>query len=507
MVFLGCYLTYSIGLYLLSGGGEDVLLISQIISANRQFVPRLSAEIVGLGQTESGSLYAISLSNNTIKIIDAADFDLVSEISGVQSIISRLQYSSHSAISRSPCVAISHPSRQHLYIGGGQSSPGTLQAYDFLADQQSLSIDVAPVTRTKSTGTEKRKVFEPTVMFASFTNDGSWLATVDEWLDHYANDENDISETFLRFWTWTGKQWSVATKIENPHGIHRRVLGFTSPGRGSTTQEFASLGTDGTVKIWRPLVRKSGLLSETIWSLFRTIGSGMSTLPSSGALSYSADGSVLAAAIERNIFIIDASTGQVIKYLHVGQPISKLEVLDRFVLCLHDGSSVFSGWDITTGEAIFSERLPNRRIFSIAVNHSVSTFALSSSSASAKTTVNISRIVAKKRTDNLRLSVNSAVVALLGAESPHFSGFIYIDEHGQIGCISCQQSVTPSADQKLNAVVSHVIPAFTLGQSSGLPINISRQATDNSVKILHKIVELDEELDAVEMYEKIVQSI
>ena len=467
-------------------------------------MPRLGAELVGLSQTNSGSLFSVSLCNNVIKIIDAADLELVSEISGIQSISPPITSSSSPY---TPPVALLQPHREQLYINGTNLSRGTLQGYDIWQDQQTQRIDVARITRTKLVGSENRPVFEPTVNFASFTSDGSWLATIDEWDNHYALDEDDPSEIFLKFWTWRGKEWHVVTKIESPHGIRCHVLGLASPKYGSSTkQEFASLGADGSVKIWRHLKSSSGKSSETFWSLYRTIGSNHSTLHLNGALTYSADGSVLLVGVGREIFVVSTPTGDIVKCLHVGNSVSQLQIIGRYVLCLHDRSSLFSGWDIATGRVVFSERL-DRRYSTIAVNDSLQTFAISNAVLSAKSTIVISRILSNMKVDVARISFDSHVTALLGADFTDFSGYIYIDRSGQIGCITLQKSKPTSiTGDTLNPAAS-IIPAAVRRMSAENKPVFYGHTNEISMQALQNILEVDEEIDVTQIYEAIIENL
>lgn len=478
-------------------------MISQINTGHRQFVPRLGAELLGLDQTTSGSLYSVSLSNNIIKIIDAADLELVSEISGIQSISPSVTSSTRLY---TPPVALLQPHQEQLYINGSNLSRGTLQGYDIWQDQQTQRIDVARITRTKLVGSENRPVFEPTVNFASFTSDGSWLATIDEWDNHYAVDEHDPLEIFLKFWTWRGNEWHVITKIESPHGIRCHLLGLASPTNiGSAKPEFASLGADGSVKIWRALKSSSAHSSETLWSLYRTIGSNQSSLQPNGALAYSPDGSVLLVGVGGEIFVVSIPTIAIVKCLHVGNSVSQLQIIGRYVLCLHDRSSLFSGWDIATGRVVFSERL-DRQYSMIAVNDSLQTFAISNAVISAKSTIVISRIISDMKVDVARISLDSHVTALLGADFTDFSGYIYVDRSGQINCISPRKSRPLSiTGDTLNP--ASFIPATVRRMSAEKKPISNGQTNEISTQAFQSIFEVDEGIDVAQMYEAIIEKL
>lgn len=443
----------------------------------------------------------MSLYNNNIKIIDAADLQLISEVSGIQSIASPVKTQNDG--SYIPPVALLQPIREHLYINGASLSRGTLQGYDIWQDRQALRIDVGRVTRTKSAGIEQRPVFEPTVKFAAFTNDGSWLATIDEWENHYALDEGDPAEIFLKFWAWRGQQWDIVTKVESPHGIRCRLLGLASPNIGSTVQEFASLGADGSIKIWRTHSMRSGHSTETLWSLHRTIGFSISFLQSEGALVYSADGSVIVTGIGGDIFVVSLPDGEVVKCLHIGNAISKLEVLGRYILCLQESSSLFSGWDIVTGQCVFSERLDGP-YSTIAINHSLSTFALSTAGPSTKSSIVISRMHSNTKIDEARISLDSVVTTVLGADYTDFSGFIYVDESGQIGCLSLQKPMKTSPIQILPHSTGCVIPASVRQEKKSLSLAPTNEISTHTIQ---NILEMDGDMDVVQLYEAIVQSL
>src|SRR5579859_1406730 len=252
-------------------------MISQITSGQRQFIPRLEGDIIGINQTVSGSQYSVSLANNTIKIIGAGDLETVSEISGVISPSSNITQSFSKSSIPPSSIAILQPHRPNLYINGPTASPSscTLQSYNLNTDRQSLRFETSRTSRTKWTGKEKRPVIEPRMTCAAFTGDGEWLATVEEWEDKYTLDDTVSFEIFLKVWQWTGKGWELVAKIENPHGIDGHVLDITSPNTTTTKssdKEFVTLGSEGSLKVWRAYRSLHGNVSETIWSLYRTIG-------------------------------------------------------------------------------------------------------------------------------------------------------------------------------------------------------------------------------------------
>jgi len=499
------------------------MVITQITSGAKQFVPRLGGDVIGINQTPSGSQYSISLSNNTIKIISAGDLDSVCEISGI---ISPSSLTASKPVLARSTVALLQPHHSNLYINGPVSSPSssTLQCYDLLTDRQSLRFETSLTSRTKWTGKEKRPVLEPQMTCAQFTADGDWLATVEEWEDKYALDEVSSYEVFLKIWRWREKGWDLVAKIENPHGIDGHVLGISSPATGGAlkapdnNREFATLGSEGSIKIWRAYKNSHGNVSETIWSLYRTIGSSTSTTQTHGAIIYSPDNSVLIAGVGGYIHLIDANSGHLVKSLHLGHSINKLDILGRHLISLHDNMSIFSGWDLSSGQIVFSERL-DRPHSSIAVNPLTSTMAIASASEKGKSTITISSMTLKGKVNKTKISVDSAVSHLLSTTSidmDGLAGFLFVDNAGQVGHITNLRASQGSAPLRPVATdYSVVVPGskFISGHVTRTDGDARKrkrmQTTMPGVtmrdKDISQILQM-EGLDIMQMYETILQN-
>lgn len=490
-------------------------MISQLSSGHRQFIPRLGGEIIGISQSKSGSFYSLLLSTNNIKIINVATLELVSEVSGIL-YSPPVKKQEDDPVPRFPSVALIRPHHEHLYISGTDSSSAMLQAYNLRLDQQVLRFDVGRLSRVKQTGTRQRPVAEPKVMFAAFTSDGSWLATIDKWTDPYALDEISSPEVMLKFWGWNGKNWDVVTKIESPHGLCD-ALGLASPQHVSVKQEFATLGADGKLKFWIPIKRPSS--SDVVWSLDRIVGSNSPTLHLEGALVYSNDGSILAAAIGNEIHIIDMTNDHVIKSLYIDLRVSRMEILGRHLLCLHEKSSIFSGRDIATGEVLFTERL-DRPFAAMAVDHVTSTFALATASfptgisknkpsKPAKSTIVVSRIVSENKVDEAHIYLNSVVVTLLGAVPPELvSGFIFIDASGEIGFIGQNHTTIKPSDGQTRSIADSFPTSITQGgERKVTEMKHQPTLTYASLGEIHTMFEASRESDLTHIYETIVQNL
>jgi hypothetical protein len=446
------------------------------------------------------------LSNNTIKIVDAADLELVSEIAGMQS----LTTSPEPGLSKTgklrfvipSSAAAIQPRRGHLYTTGPGLSTGTLQGYEIGLDHQVVRLDIGTLSRLKSVGTDRKKVFEPKIVFIAFAADASWLATVDEWEDKYTASGETVKEIALKFWEWKSKQWIIVGRIESPHTINADVIGLASPTLDSTPHEFSTLGSDGSIKIWRPFKRVTRDSESSVWSLHQVIGPSTSRQQIRGALKYSEDDSLLIGALDSTIYGIDVSTGQIVICLQVGHSISQMEILGRYVLCTHPERGLFSGWDITTKQMVFTERV-DRIHFTIAVNRSSNTFALASVDSSAASAITISRITHSGKIDKAKFSLENIAFVVLGIDLPTFSGFIFLDELSQIGYIGCQEPQALIVPEEVKAT-RFSLPRLGPPEKGGAS-NIPDQSKNISSKSLHSIAHMDENLDIIDMYEKMIQ--
>ena len=72
------------GVYLLSGGLESVLVIWQISTRFKQFLPHLPAPITSVSVSPSGTLYALGHLDNAVRIISGAGLGIKCVVQGLQ---------------------------------------------------------------------------------------------------------------------------------------------------------------------------------------------------------------------------------------------------------------------------------------------------------------------------------------------------------------------------------------------------------------------------------------
>jgi NET1-associated nuclear protein 1 (U3 small nucleolar RNA-associated protein 17) len=435
------------GNYLISGGEETVMVIWQLSTGKQQFLPHLTAAIENIVLSPTGTSYAVSLANNSVVVLSTTELDAKTNIIGIQSRRIDLEQMppestngsyTYQRFAQVPMVVDPrNPMRVLFTAPSSQPHSQVLRA----PEPYLQTIDIATqravggqaLTRNNATdlnmGPDGRKILEPNVEFLQISEDGQWLATVDEWTPPHDDfeyvDEGNAKfkeeertyrrEFHLKLWKRDDKnlQWVLESRIDAPHfftavGAHARVLDLVSDPSGAG---FATVGEDGFVRIWRPKtrgydgvvvrgVRENG---QVTWALEREVAlsssldllepghSGETSLaPQVARLGFSSDGSTLAVGVSWAsevdsgvIHIIDAATG-IIRRSITELDVTKLAclgILGRHLIVV--GESIIV-WDLVVDELVKStvrrsagidqwKRIPLLRL---AINETDRTFAV-----------------------------------------------------------------------------------------------------------------------------------
>lgn len=339
------------GNYLISGGRETVLVLWQLATGKKQFLPHLTAEIERLTVSPTGASYGIQLADNSVMILSTTELKPIANFAGLQAQSSisteknnAIPLDSEKSIFR-PAAAALHPlSPDQLLLSVPSSSNETsqassaaprpfLQTYDISSDRH---ISRQALTRNNVTdfnkGPEGNKIKVPDVSFLQIGHDGQWLATAEQWYPPYqdvehlaadkpANDEERLfrREVYLKIWRWDEERnlWALETRIDSPHQLNEdaqpgRVLSLVAD---PVESGFATVGEDSCVRIWKPktrlrngiVVRGSKAEGLVDWSCRHAIPLDRSVElaevpdqprllppPKGAALAYSEDGSTLA---------------------------------------------------------------------------------------------------------------------------------------------------------------------------------------------------------------------
>ena len=274
------------GAYLFSGGLESVLVLWQIRSQHKEFLPRLGAPILKLSLAPSTNNrvpeVAATLSDGTVLFISTQNMAIRRSISSVKSgmllphredsdcdiLLDAMRAAEDAASART--IPYSYP----LAVRPGTSTivfpsahPSALQVYDVVTQSYLLELEVAPSNRVA-----KRKgqdILEPTrIEFVALSPSGEWMATYDSWqTDEFA------CVACLKLWRkvehetkyvrrFTGSvsylrpalSYTLHTKIDSPH-VGRVVSLAFSPAKDRNY--LMTAGEEGQIKLWSLLADKA----------------------------------------------------------------------------------------------------------------------------------------------------------------------------------------------------------------------------------------------------------
>ena len=396
-----------LGNYVISGGLENTLVLWQLETGQKQFLPHLGSPVESIVVSPTGSSYSVRLADNSAMILSTSELKPTFSTTGIQ-IPSKLTSPKPTGVGlparpsvsvpegtttvRIPaCTSSGHlllavpPSVSSRQIAHTARNASYLQTFDVGGCSQ---ISRQALTRTKITtlnmGPESNIIEEPSVTHIQLSHDGQWFATVDVWmppkrdLARFAFDQERVieeqifrQEIYLKFWLWNddSKVWELVSRIDNPHASQNgnsyergRVLELVS---NPIAVGFATVGQDGIVKSWRPAIRRRhglevrGKDGSNLKSWYCKHAIHLeSTLPQDirGAkLSYSQDGSVLAVGLQSisqsPIYFLDTNSGS-IRSVQTGLysgPLLGLGIINKYLITLSDDLCV---WDLVIDERV-----------------------------------------------------------------------------------------------------------------------------------------------------------
>ncbi|KAL1739499.1 WD40-repeat-containing domain protein [Schizophyllum fasciatum] len=290
------------GAYLLSGGEEAVLVVWQLRTGRKEFVPRVGAPIrtVSLSKPVNGDPeYLLGLADATYTFINADSLK-----------VSR----SYSRIKLDPAASLAMPSQSSAPLAVHNqtatlilpsSHPSSLQVYSPSASQLVSELEVSPsnrVSRRDDVPLEPARVEKAVVSLS-----GDWMATVDS----RAGDDTVRGEVYLKMWAWDRKSssWALNTRIDRPHGQGRVIDVRFSPSINlEQPLQLVTTGEDGFIKLWRVRSVKGKDGSREDYWVLRSSFRFRTEMPSKA--SWSPDGSLLAVATSSSVAVYDPNTTQ-----------------------------------------------------------------------------------------------------------------------------------------------------------------------------------------------------
>jgi NET1-associated nuclear protein 1 (U3 small nucleolar RNA-associated protein 17) len=283
------------GAYLLSGGEEAVLVIWQLHSGKKEFVPRVGSPIKSVVISRSFAAeeeYLLGLADASFAFVSSATLKLSRVFSRIKldSVTSSAWASSSSA---TPLAVHSLSSTLVL----PSSHPSSLQTYSPSSSMLVAELEVSPSNRVSR---QEEKMLEPSRVERVVTSpSGEWMATI----DRREGDESFRGEIYLKIWWWDKKSafWILNTRVDRPHGLNKVTSISFSP---SDDIQLVTTGEDRNVKTWRirSTKDKKGNV-EVSWTSRSSFGFRLE-MPRDSA--WSPDGSLLAVALDASVALYDS---------------------------------------------------------------------------------------------------------------------------------------------------------------------------------------------------------
>ncbi|KAK5667411.1 NET1-associated nuclear protein 1 [Batrachochytrium dendrobatidis] len=328
------------GTVLISGGDEAVLVLWQLETGNKQFLPRMGSEILSIGISSDQMLYAIGHRNNCVKIVSASDMSTKQAISGVRSANINLKMYPMTA------GLVVDPRSSSIVLNG---SPGSIQFYNASLEQSTAEVDVSP--RNRITRIEDREILRPHVHHVQFSDDGEWMATVD-----FRDDRVFATETYLRFWRYNldSREFVANTRVDSPHDRIVTSLRFQPRVFGQPLLAVTA-GEDKLFKIWE-FVEPTNDQETPTW-ICRSTGFYKSFVPQE--IAFSEDGCVMAVAFGSIVTLWDpfTSTHQMsLAYPPAFETVTKLSFVKGHPILVAATQSCMHVWNVATTTVLWSLR-------------------------------------------------------------------------------------------------------------------------------------------------------
>ena len=506
----------STGNYILSGGNEPVMVLWQLDTGKKQFLPHLPSAICSIAVSPTGNLYVIKLANNSTVVLSARELKPCATITGLQlcpdmnrpattAAVLHPQYPDQLLIAV-PTFCETSKRRRNL------ANASVIQTYDIRTNSH---VSRQAVARTDATtvrvSPEGHEIKTPDIKYLDICEDGKWMATVDAWskspLDFSGKARADDYEVFLKFWRWNRNSslWELVTRVDSPHFLDSSTAPVLGMACRPYTHEFVTIGADAKLRFWCPAVRqRSGLdkgraaenqpetwKCRNVIDLQGRVGSNRSILLKAACIAFSEDGSVLAiclpsqsAAKPGTTLLVDAQNAA-IHYnragIHSGDPCAAQFIESDLVVASDRSVSV---WD-TVNDLVRVIGIPDLDTTAsrlLAVNSRTRTFAVATQchpGSAARPHVQVYDVAGLKLLSESDLG--ACPLALLS--DPRSGGYIVIDAASKL--------------RRLGGLdkVSHTIQSRSLPASlhTGLADHLSTRAHGNKHKSLPQLPAVDVE--------------
>jgi len=301
-------LSYSTdGSLLLSGGNEGVLVLWQLATGAKDFLPRLGAPLTTIAVSPQSVLFAVACADNSLRLIDAATLDERWRAQG----LAFAHTARESAAGAADNVFVVEPRAGAIVLNGTPGS-AALQFFDAAAERHVLELQVEQrntVSRSQDADTASCRVEQ-----VCFSACGARMATFDTNRPRKGEKQPAVASSSLKFWAYSGADncFVLQAVVESPHQDVVSSLAYHP-----RLDLVVSGSHDGTFKVWQraapnqQVARGGGAVPDehdaaatgAAWSC-RSVGA-YRDLPVR-SVAFSDDGSLLAAACGHVVTLWDA---------------------------------------------------------------------------------------------------------------------------------------------------------------------------------------------------------
>jgi WD40 repeat protein len=330
------------GRFMFSGGDEGVLVVWQLATGIKNFVPRLGEAITFVSSSTVEARLAVTTADNSVRIINTASLKTDWEMKALYIPVifdtkraKSAKREKSSSKSSTQVATQSDPYYQCSIQVEGRSGciacngyPGQLQIFDLATQTFRTVHEIMQYSRvSKKEAYSQMRVPSTTHYHFLDTPLGSLMVTLD-----VRRGEDSEAEGSLKFWKWNaqGSRYQLSAQVDRPHGSSRVTSVVFAPSSTQTLQRLqqpqgiapssssssftcscATAAVDGGIKIWVGQSHPSkasdrsgsaGSATDMHWTCsfsFKHRGY------LAGAMSFSFDGSLLAVAHENVVTLWD----------------------------------------------------------------------------------------------------------------------------------------------------------------------------------------------------------
>ena len=310
------------GLYLLSGGSEAVLVLWQLETSKKTFLPRLGAPLKELSTNNDSSKYAVRTEANVVIAIDAPSLHIDFKLNGMA--FKTFPGSGHAH------GLIVDPKSGNMVIPRG----GFVHFYSVEDRRTSQTVDICKRNYVSPTEKESMKVAVVEAVAVS----SSWLATV----------ERRNSEVTLKFWARErNSNFDLVSVFTRAHLGRVNAMNFHPCGNSLVTG-----AEDGQFKLWELKSLRSGWFCRSV--AFHKM------LPVKDC-KFSHDGSTLGIAEATSVSLWEPETTTLLERLsttHFSKGVSQLEFHGKYSLVVVMKGYGLHVWDLRRLTMTWSLKLP-----------------------------------------------------------------------------------------------------------------------------------------------------